>query len=290
MADIPNPEGAFTFFFRVMGDVLRYFIKHAALVVIIIAVAAGLYWYFFDRKKRRVNRMEKLKKDLAEISRYMKSTGYPHIKHLQLIPVDLNRIADDEKKELIRDSVAANNAMYTGEITGFNRINLLATSAEVERLSIKGQEGIELTETAKARIHDEVKDTKKKIGSHLYIITYKQKRKRGMFEVKTKEEVLIITENQMISYNDIIGGNVLIEGYGIEPFGCFNIISGHPEIAAYLLTQLEVLTVIDITIAIMGDTRNLVMKGVDADPMQEKQIRMWTALGQAIKTPHKKDE
>jgi len=290
MVDAPTPEGSFTFFFRVMGEVLTFFIKHAALVVIIAAVAAGLYWYFYDRKKRRVNRMEKLKKDLSELARYMKSTGYPHIKHLQLIPIDLNRIADDEKKELIHDSISANNGIYTGEITGFNRINLLATTAEVERLSIKGQEGEELNENAKTKIHDEAKETKKKIGSHLYVITYKQKRKRGMFEVKTKEEVLIITANQMISYNDIMGGNVLLEGYGIEPFGCFNIISGHPEIAAYLLAQLEILTVIDLSIAIMGDTRNLVMKGVDADPMQEKQIRMWTALGQSLKTPHKKDE
>ena len=171
-----------------------------------------------------------------------------------------------------------------GEITGFNVIDLHISPQEVIRHNLKGAKGG--SEKIRDEMIQQAIDDAEIIGNQLYVIAYKQK--AGMF--KTKENLLMVFEPQMISYNDPLGGIVTVAGYGIDQFGEFDFLTGNPRLIPFVLNYLKKMSDIDTMTGMIGDQRNMVNKAIDLDSNQTKAERMMAAAGNIMNQKRDKKE
>ena len=278
------PENIFAFAFELTKEVLTTFVKYGGLIVLAGSFFFVLLYLFVLRKRKRVSSIEKLKKKHLAIAKREKRAAYPHLKKLCRVNFDMNRIPEGIIGEDLKEGIANNDNIHLGEITGFNVIDLHISPQEVIRHNLKGAKGG--SEKIRDEMIQQAIDDAEIIGNQLYVIAYKQK--AGMF--KTKENLLMVFEPQMISYNDPLGGIVTVAGYGIDQFGEFDFLTGNPRLIPFVLNYLKKMSDIDTMTGMIGDQRNMVNKAIDLDSNQTKAERMMAAAGNIMNQKRDKKE
>ena len=280
---IPPPDDAFASLFELIKGIVTAFISWGGLAAVIVVLAFLVVWFFVLRKKKRISSLDLLKQRHIEISKREKISAYPHLKRLERVNFDMNNLPQGLTPEDLKEALSNNDSVPLGEVTGFNVIDLNVSAEDLIRYNTKGMKGG--SETQKAEVINQIKDDAEKTGNHIYVITYKQK--LGLF--KSKENLLLTFEPQMISYNDPIGGVVTVAGYGIDQMGGIDFLTGNPRLMPFALNYLKKAADIDTITGMIGDQKNMVYKGIDLDSNQAKGVQMLKAMGE-IKENRKSKE
>ena len=280
---IPPPDDMFTVVFTLIKEVITVFIKYGGLLILGGSFIFVLIWFFVLRKKKRVSSIDQLRQRHIEISKRVKASAYPHLKKLERVNFDMNNLPQGLTPEDSKEALSNNDNVPVGEIVGFNIVDLGVSAEDLIRYTTKGMKGG--SENVKAEVIEQIKGDAEQIGNHLYMITYKQK--LGLF--KSKESLLIVFEPQMVTYNDPIGGVVTVAGYGIDQLGGIDFLTGDPRLQPFALNYFKRSSDYDTIVAMIGDEKNMVYKGIDMDSNQKKGLDMVRALGQ-IKEDRKHKE
>lgn len=279
----PTPDDAFTAFFTLIKEVITVFIKYGGLAFLAFGLIGILVWFFILRKRKRVSSLDLLKQKHTEISKREKASAYPHLKRLERVNFDMNNTPHGITPEDLKEALSNNDSVPLGEITGFNIIDLNVSAEDLIRYNTKGMKGG--SDAHKAEVIKQIEKDSEETGNYLYVITYKQK--LGLF--KTKENLLLIFEPQMISYNDPVGGIVTVAGYGIDQMGGIDFLTGNPRLMPFALNYLKKAADIDTITGMIGDQKHMVNKSIDLDSNQAKGERMLKALGQIKESRSKKE-
>ena len=282
----PTPESTIGLLLDTITKVITYLISYLPLAIIVIIVGGAAWWFFVERKAKKIDRVELLKKKHMELCKSMKETAYPYMKDLYMLPINLNNLGTE--KEYIKSQLTHKNGIYLGEITGFNIVNNLSNAKELERLNKKGM--VSISEDKLQELRKECDTVHAKAGDMLYFIRYNQNISGGFLTPKKIESLLILTSNQMTKYGDEITGKVLVNGFGIEPFGVFNILSGSTSTMQTLITHIKIMAETDMLLGVFGDLRAMVSKAIDLDSTPEKVTKTFGALGQSLMPRRRKDE
>ena len=278
------PENIFAYFFALAKEVLITFANAGGIIILGGSFIFFLVWFFVLRKRKHVSSIEKLKKKHMEIAKREKQAAYPYLKKLCRANFDISRIPESIVGEDLKEALANNDNIYMGEITGFNVVDINVAAADVIRHNKKGAKGG--SEKVREDMIEQATADAEIIGNQMYVIAYKQK--AGMF--KTKENLLMVFEPQMISYNDPLGGVVTVAGYGIDQFGEFDFLTGNPRLIPFIINYLKKMSDIDTITGVMGDQRNIVNKAIDLDSNQTKAERMMAAAGNIMNQKRDKKE
>lgn len=287
-----TPEEAIVFITKTIGAVGIKIITYLILLILFACVMFTIYWFFVLRKKKRVDALKELRDDYLKKSRLEKETSYPYMRKLHRLPADLNKNYSPEEKKKIIQNLPNYASIYIGEVTGFKIIDLRVTPADIVRLNIKGK--YNPSEQDKKDIKENIEKINEKVGTKIFLIGYEQQLDTGLMSMilgkKKEENLLVLTENQVLNYTDRIGGVILLEGFGIDRLGHFDIISGHPENFTFLLGQLKAWADADSIFAVLGDQKNLIMKGIDMNPALEEKMRLFSAMSQVTQNKNQQSK
>jgi len=275
-----DPQSTTVFIITILKDIFTAIIEYGFLFLILGAIAAGIYFVFFANKKKRVDQIEKIRRTHIELAKRQKTTEYEYLKHLYRVPVSFESIAAEDEQKM-RKYLNYNNAVYIGDVVGFNKIDWRAKASDIIQINKTGTKD-KTTDHVEGIVED-AKKIEKKLGDTLYVIVYQQPKSGGILSLGNKENIMLVTESQMIAYRDKINGKVVIAGHGTDRLGNFDIITGQAEAYPFLLSQFKSMAEADTTMGVLSDMRNMVNKAIDLDSTPEKFGKALSSISQMIR-------
>jgi hypothetical protein len=216
-------------------------------VGLLVIIVGFILWNIWGKKKERKDMHEEMKKEMMHDS---KINVPEHMRMLYRLPIPfmsefVEGIKDDKTRDetiqKLSELFATNyRAVPLGEITGFNRIDLIVTIEDLVMPDGKFDDPLnkdkksEKRELSEKDINDLI-ELVKQAGRFVNLIVYKP-RKKGMLDFP-KEEVVMAFQDMLVGI-DSEDGNVCLLGQGLDRIGHFQIPSGYPERMRVWLTYL----------------------------------------------------